>query len=64
MLPVFLKEKQMAKRKVVKKENVQVKILKPVAGRFGLSATLQSIITINHNQASEMVEDGYAEYIK
>lgn len=43
---------------------MKVKILKPVAGTFGLSANITDIITIDDKSGSEMVKSGHAEEIK
>jgi len=51
----------MAKKKI---ENPKVKILKSVAGRFGLSHNIGDVISFEEKQASEIVESGFGEYVK
>ena len=50
----------MAKAKKVKK----IRITKPSAGRFGISASVNDEITLEIKQMEAMVELGYAEWVK
>jgi len=43
---------------------MEIKILKPVAGTFGLSANIGDTITIDHKQGTEMIKGGYADEVK
>ena len=42
----------------------KIKILKPVAGVYGLSDNIGDIITIDKKSASEMIASGHAEEVK
>lgn len=52
----------MAKQK--KTELIKIKILEPVAGKYLMSANVGDIIEISFNQASELVENKDAEFVK
>jgi hypothetical protein len=52
----------MAKAKTVK--TVKIKIIEPVAGKYSMSSNVGDIISIDANQASEMVENLDAEFVK
>ena len=52
------------KPKAVQPETKKIKITKPVAGRFTMSENIGDVIEINEKQAEELVDFGYAEYVK
>jgi len=43
---------------------MKIKILKPVAGIYKMSANIGDVISVNENQASEMIKSGHAEEVK
>lgn len=47
-----------------KPSTLKIKIIKPVAGRFGLSDMLGSVVSKPYNQATEMIDLGYAVKVK
>lgn len=49
---------------MAKAKTVKIKILKPVAGRYLMSANIGDTISIDENQAAEMVENKDAEFVK
>ena len=53
----------MAKAKI-KEKSAKIKILKPVAGEYLMSASVGDIITIDVDQAGELVENKFAEFVK
>jgi hypothetical protein len=52
------------KPKAAPPESKKIKITKPVAGRFTMSENIGDVIEINEKQAEELVDFGYAEYVK
>jgi len=52
------------KPKAVEPETKKIKITKPVAGRFNMTENIGDVIEINEKQAEELVDFGYAEYVK
>ena len=44
--------------------SIKITILKPVAGTFGLSASIGDTITINYKSGTEMIKGGYADEVK
>lgn len=51
---------QAAKPKTGKK----IKIVKPIAGIYGLSDNIGDIISLNQKQMETMVESGHAEWVE
>ena len=57
----------MAKKKAQKAQKegeIAIKIINPVACTYGISAIVGDVIKRNEKQATEMVENGFAEYVK
>jgi len=52
------------KTKAAQPETKKIKITKPVAGRFNMTENIGDVIEINEKQAEELVDFGYAEYVK
>ena len=50
--------------KAAQPETKKIKITKPVAGRFNMTENIGDVIEINEKQAEELVDFGYAEYVK
>lgn len=46
-----------------KTEKVEVKICKPVFGKYGVVAEVGHVKKVHLNQAKEMVQNGDAEYV-
>ena len=53
--------KKAADAKPKKKKKLKVEILKPVAGRYRLSANIGDTISIDEDQADEMINNGDAK---
>ena len=62
---VFLKKKcgKLGENEIMMEKKLKIKILKPVAGTFGLSCNVGDQCVIDANQATEMIEKKYAELI-
>ena len=50
-----------AKAPEVKNETIKVKIIKPVSGTYGLSASVQDTVEVERKQGEEMIEKKYAK---
>jgi hypothetical protein len=53
----------MAKAKA-KAKDLKIKILQPVAGKYLLSANVGDEITLDVDQANELIENKFAEFVK
>ena len=49
---------------MAKAKTVKIKILNPVAGKYLMSANVGDTISIDKNQAEELVENKDAEFVK
>lgn len=47
-----------------KEKLVKIKILLPVAGKFLLPYNVDQVVRLSENQATELVDSKYAEYVK
>tara|TARA_R110001632_G_scaffold137804_2_gene253408 strand:+ start:3422 stop:3571 length:150 start_codon:yes stop_codon:yes gene_type:complete len=49
---------------MAKAKEVKIKILKPVAGKYLLSHNVGDVVSIEAKQATELVENKDAEFVK
>lgn len=61
----FLKQSTMTKQqRKTQPKNLKVKILLPVAGKFGLSHNVGDIHSIPHALAKDIIDSKYGEQVK
>ncbi len=57
-------EKPELATKAPKEKTKKIKFILSPTGKFGLAYGVDEIVEMNANQANEIVESGYAEFIK